>query len=84
MNTSIVINSIEKETEKAIMVSAQVCWHEGAAKTKNIWMSKKLVDMSVYSDTNKVIAIPDWLERKICAENAWNGYVMEFVFCGHE
>lgn len=84
MTTSIVVNSIEKETEKAIMVSVQVCWNEGATKAKNIWFPKKHVDMSVFSDTNKVVCIPDWLERRICAENAWNGYHMEFAFCAHE
>lgn len=65
---------IKKETEKAVLIAALVCWGNGNNKVKEIWMPK-----SAISFDGDFAVVKDWFINKLSADNAYMGYPMEFV-----
>ena len=78
----IVINAINKETEKAINVKTLVDWAKGRAHEKDIWVPKSTIRKIEKSDSNPKNM---WLEMKksmaqsIATKNNYKGYDMEFT-----
>lgn len=75
MRTELIINGIERETEKAILVSANVYFNANAEKARTFWMPKSLLEV-VRED---LIVVEDWLLNKLSRENAFRGYEMRFA-----
>lgn len=75
MMTSIAINSIVRETAKAILVNVDVTFNGNAAKPREIWIPSSLV--AEKSDIS--ISLPDWFVSKIEWQNAFKGYAMRFA-----
>lgn len=73
---SIFIDSIGRQTEKAIQVSTAVSWAKGGARPKDIWVPKSQV---VRITKNKELVISKDMARKISLSNSFKGYPMEFV-----
>ena len=70
---TIVINSIVKETAKAVLVSLPVTWACNMHK-KEMWFPK-----SVIGDKNeRTMEVQDWFVEKQEFANVFHGYVMRF------
>ena len=69
-------NNIEKETAKAILVNASVCWNEGKWHEKNFWMPKSIITIDAKHST---LDMKDWFYEKLCRDNAYHGYIMDFA-----
>lgn len=68
-------NDIETETEKAIKVNASVNWNEGKWHARSFWMPKSVVTLDAKHST---MEMKDWFYNKLCYENAFHGYLMDF------
>lgn len=79
MNTTeIVINRIERETEKAICANVSVNWNDGNWHQRNFWFPKSQVEQYTDSEGRIHMIVADWVVRKIERENAFKGYMMQF------
>ena len=70
---NIFYNTIEKQSEKALLISFPVEYNMNM-HSKSIWMPKSQVN--IISDS--VIEIADWMVSKLERENAFHGYYMYF------
>lgn len=79
--SNIVINSIDRVTEKAIQVSTAVNWANGGAKHKQIWVPKSTV-VSVTKSNNgqMMLNMSKSMASSISKNNSYKGYLMEFTF----
>ena len=77
-SSEIKINSITKETEKAICVNVTVCWGDGGWKLKDVWFPKSTCEVG-----EKIIMVADWMIEKTCKENSFKGYEMSFPMCSN-
>lgn len=75
MKKEIVIESIAKETEKAILVEAKVSYNDNLPKARTFWMPKSLVEIV----NDRIIMVEDWFIGKLEKENAFHGYYMRFA-----
>lgn len=75
MKKEIVIESIARETEKAILVEAKVSYNDNLPKARTFWMPKSLVEMC---EDSRLLKVEDWFLKKLSFENAFHGYHMEF------
>lgn len=78
--SEIKINSITKETEKAICINVAVSWGEGNWKTKDIWFPKSTCEVIKVNEEIHVM-VADWMIEKTCAAKAFKGYRMNFCEC---
>jgi hypothetical protein len=67
------INNIEKETEKAYLISVPVCWAGNRAKTRSFWFPKSCVEIK-----NNVAIVAKFILSKLESANYFNGYFMTF------
>ena len=65
--------SVEKETEKAYLISMPVCWAGNRAHVRSFWFPKSCVELK----TNVVI-VAKFILNKLECENAFHGYYMTF------
>lgn len=80
--SEIKVNSITKETEKAICVNVEVCWNNGNGKSKDIWFPKSTCEIiNVNGEIHAVVA--DWMMNKTCIANTFHGYQMYFCYCNN-
>lgn len=74
-----------RETEKAINFDTLVCWANGNAKVKNMWMPKSCVKVGTADEYGQiVVSVVDWFVNKVTMQNQFNGYNMEFVNASNE
>lgn len=75
----IALNSVVKETEKAVCVNVMVSWNSNC-HSKDIWMPKSVCEVfTAEYDSNKPHAMVDELFlRKTEAANAFHNYGMRF------
>lgn len=73
MKTNILIDNIERETEKAYLIQMPVFWNM-VAHTRKFWFPKKCVEIV----NDSIVGIDAWLVEKLEKENAFNGYRMTF------
>jgi hypothetical protein len=69
----ILINNIERETEKAMLINCPVTWADNMHQ-KSLWFPKSVIE--VVSD--RVAEVKDWFINKTEAANAFHGYQMHF------
>lgn len=65
--------NVERETEKAILVSLPVSWNDNSYE-RQFWFPKSCVEM--FKDT---MAIATFLVDKLGKENEYHGYMMRFA-----
>lgn len=71
---TILINSIVRETEKAILVNCPVSWNANAPRNKDLWFPK-----SVFNKVgDRVAEVADWFINKAEITNSFHGYYMYF------
>ena len=77
--SEMMINAVERETEKAVLVNVMVSWN-GSCKSKSIWMPKSVCEVfTAEYDGNRTHAmVADWFIAKTQKANTWNGYEMQF------
>lgn len=80
MRTEIVINSIEKESEKALLINVTVNWNEGNWHQRSFWMPKSAIELIKVKGEQHAM-VEDWLLQKLRENNAFNGYPMAFPLC---
>lgn len=73
MTTTIIINSIKKESEKAILVSLPVTWNSNM-HVKEMWFPKSVVSEM----TMRTMDVKTWFIEKQEDANAFHGYKMRF------
>ena len=74
------INSVTRETEKAICINVPVSWGEGSWKVKDVWFPKSTCEIiTVNGEQHALVA--DWIIEKTAQQNAFHGYVMNFCSC---
>ena len=71
--TTIVYNSIVRETEKAILVSLTVTWGSNNHK-KEMWFPKSVIEYR----NEQTMNVSDWFIKKQELANIFHGYVMRF------
>lgn len=69
-------NNIEKESEKAVKVNALVKWSDKSFE-RSFWMPKSVISID---KENMTIDMKDWFYNKLCQENMFGGYMMEFTY----
>lgn len=74
MTTAIFINNIEKETEKAMLISVNVSYNGNTPKARSMWFPKSVVE----SINGNLAEIKDWFISKTSKANAFKGYEMRF------
>ena len=77
----IVINGINKETEKAVNVKTLVDWAKGKAHEKDIWVPKntiKQIDKKPGSNTMTLL-MKKSMAQSIAQKNNFKGYDMDFT-----
>lgn len=74
MRTSIIINGISKESEKALCINCPVSYNANAPKGRDIWVPKSLCEIV----NDQVVAVEDWFLAKLSGQNAFHGYRMNF------
>ena len=79
-SSEIKVNSITKESEKAICVNVSVNWGEGSWKAKDIWFPKSTAEVVMVNGETHIM-VADWMIEKTCAANAFKGYKMNFCEC---
>lgn len=71
--SEILINSVERETEKAVKVAFPVAWGRKTHE-RSFWIPKSLVKII----NEKSIQIAQWFIDRLSYENSFNGYDMFF------
>lgn len=74
MKANIHITGIVKETEKALCVTARVCYNNNLPKSRNIWIPKSLIGHVAENN----ISVETWFLDKLGWQNEFHGYVMAF------
>ena len=76
MNTTVEIafDRIERETEKAMLITAPVSWN-GNMHRKNFWFPKSVIEEV---ENDKCMKVSTWFIDKLSKENAFKGYNMYF------
>lgn len=70
----VVMNNVERETEKAILVNMPVYWNGGSEKNRSFWFPKSCVEVC-----KQTIVVTNFLIEKLMKENSFHGYDMRFV-----
>lgn len=73
MTTTIIFNSIKKESEKAILVSLPVTWNSNM-HVKDMWFPKSVVG----EISERTMDVKTWFIEKQEDANAFHGYKMRF------
>jgi len=68
------IESVVKETAKAILLLCPVTWGNGSTRMKEIWFPKSVVK----SVEGRSADVADWFVHKTEQANTFNGYIMSF------
>lgn len=71
---TIAINGVEKETEKAALISFCVSWNSNC-HTRSFWVPRSQFSWDV---EGKVINLAKWYADKLSKENAFKTYGMRF------
>jgi predicted transcriptional regulator YheO len=74
MKTTIFINNIEKETEKALCINCDVTFNDNGFKARNIWFPKSVCQVV----GEHIAEVEDWFILKVRQQNAFHGYLMTF------
>ena len=77
--TVVIVNSIEKETEKAVMLNCQVMWN-GNTHGKSLWFPKSVLGNRGEANENGHFAqnVATWFCEKLSCQNQFHGYFMYF------
>lgn len=79
--SSIVINSIGKQTEKAMQVNVGVNWGSGSTKQKDIWVPKSTISKITKNKSGSMtLEMKKSMANSISNNNSFKGYPMEFTF----
>lgn len=79
--SSIVINSIGKQTEKAMQVNVSVNWGSGSTHQKDIWVPKSTISkVTKNMSGNMTLEMKKSMANSISNNNSFKGYPMEFTF----
>lgn len=79
--SSIVINSIGKQTEKAMQVNVGVNWGSGTTHQKDIWVPKSTISKIAKNKSgNMTLEMKKSMANSISMNNSFKGYPMEFTF----
>lgn len=79
--SSIVINSIGKQTEKAMQVNVGVNWGSGSTKQKDIWVPKSTISKITKDKSGgMMLEMKKSMANSISMNNSFKGYPMEFTF----
>ncbi len=78
--SSIVINSIGKQTEKAMQVNVSVNWGSGNTRPKDIWVPKSTIQNVTQSGKTLTLNMKKSMAQSISNNNSFKGYPMEFTF----
>lgn len=74
-STYVIINHIERETEKALLINCPVSWADNM-HPKSLWFPKSCVEVG-----DKVMRVATFLVEKLSAANEYHGYRMYFEEC---
>ena len=79
--SSIVINSIGRQTEKAVQVNTTVNWGSGGGRQKDIWVPKSTIaNITKNPGGSMTLNMKKSMAQSISLNNSFNGYPMEFTF----
>lgn len=79
--SSIVINSVGRQTEKAIQVNTSVNWGDGGARPKDIWVPKSTIGRITKNKNGSLtLEMKKSMANSISKNNSFKGYPMEFTF----
>jgi hypothetical protein len=79
--SSIVINSIGKQTEKAMQVNVGVNWGSGSTHQKDIWVPKSTIGSITKNKSGSMtLNMKKSMAQSISNNNSFKGYPMEFTF----
>lgn len=70
----IIYDKIERETEKAMQITAPVSWN-GSMHRKTFWFPKSVV---AEIENDKCMRVSTWFIDKLSNQNAFKGYRMYF------
>lgn len=78
--SSIVINSIGRQTEKAMQVNVSVNWGSGNTRPKDIWVPKSTIQNVTQQGKTLTLNMKKSMAQSISNNNSFKGYPMEFTF----
>lgn len=79
--SSIVINSIGRQTEKAVQVNTTVNWGSGGGRQKDIWVPKSTIaNITKNPGGSMTLNMKKSMANSISMNNSFKGYPMEFTF----
>lgn len=79
--SSIVINSIGRQTEKAVQVNTTVNWGSGVGRQKDIWVPKSTIaNITKNPGGSMTLNMKKSMAQSISLNNSFKGYPMEFTF----
>lgn len=79
--SSIVINSIGRQTEKAVQVNTTVNWGSGGGRQKDIWVPKSTIaNITKNPGGSMTLNMKKSMAQSISLNNSFKGYPMEFTF----
>lgn len=70
----ILYNSIERESEKAVLIDCPVSWGDGKTHSRSFWFPKSCI--RIYSERG--VQVATFLIEKLMQQNAFKGYRMKF------
>lgn len=69
------IKEVEKETEKAFLLSIYVRWSDKQF-ARSFWFPKSVCQVR---EGSKIWDVESWFTNRLCAQNVFHGYLMKLV-----